>query len=169
MIQITEKQRKEVSGKFTKYEIARILGARALQVSMNAPILIKLSKEELEALNYDPLKIAELEFFEGILPITVKRPMPVRTEELGVRRTSIKEVEEIVKKEIPKKETKAAEGKKEGKKPEVPAEKEKEAQKTEQPKPEDAILEEVEQTEIMELATPEDEVEEEPPVEGEKE
>ena len=167
MIQITEKQRKEVSGKFTKYEVARILGARALQVSMNAPILIKLSKEEMEALNYDPLKIAELEFFEGILPITVKRPMPVRTGELGIKRASIKEVEEIVKKEIPKKETKAAEVKKEGKKPEVPAEKE--AAKTEQPKLEDAILEEVEQTEIMELATPEDEVEEEPPVGEEKE
>ena len=167
MIQITEKQRKEVSGKFTKYEVARILGARALQVSMNAPILIKLSKEEMEALNYDPLKIAELEFFEGILPITVKRPMPVRTGELGIKRASIKEVEEIVKKEIPKKETKAAEGKKESKKPQVPAEKE--VQKIEQPKLEDAILEEVEQTEIMELATPEDEVEEEPPVGEEKE
>jgi DNA-directed RNA polymerase subunit K len=58
MIQITEKQRKEVSLKFTKYEVARILGARALQVSMNAPILIKLSKEEMEAVNYDPLRIA---------------------------------------------------------------------------------------------------------------
>ena len=161
MIQITEKQRKDVSLKFTKYEVARILGARALQVSMNAPILIKLSKEEMEALNYDPLKIAELEFFEGILPITVKRPMPVRTGELGIKRASIKEVEEIVKKEIPKKETKAAEGKKESKKPQVPAEKE--VQKTEQPKLEDRILEEVEQTEIMELATPEDEAEEEQP------
>jgi len=28
---------------FTKYEIARILGARALQVSMDAPLLIKIS------------------------------------------------------------------------------------------------------------------------------
>ena len=33
---------------FTKYEKARILGARALQISMYAPVLLKLSKEELE-------------------------------------------------------------------------------------------------------------------------
>ena len=61
---------------FTKYEISRIIGARALQISMNAPILIALKKEELEAMNYDSLKIAELEFKSGILPITVKRPFP---------------------------------------------------------------------------------------------
>jgi len=61
---------------FTKYEISRIVGARALQISMNAPILIALKKEELEAMNYDSLKIAELEFKSGILPITVKRPFP---------------------------------------------------------------------------------------------
>ncbi|MCK4552903.1 DNA-directed RNA polymerase subunit omega, partial [Candidatus Pacearchaeota archaeon] len=28
---------------FTKYETARILGARALQIAMNAPLLIKIS------------------------------------------------------------------------------------------------------------------------------
>lgn len=61
---------------YTKYEIARIIGARALQISMNAPILLSLSKKELEKINYDPLKIAEIEFKAGILPITVKRPMP---------------------------------------------------------------------------------------------
>ena len=27
---------------FSKYEISRILGARALQISMNAPLLIKI-------------------------------------------------------------------------------------------------------------------------------
>ncbi len=61
---------------YTKYEKARILGARALQISANAPILLKIEKEELEELNYDPIKIAELEFEAGILPITVKRPLP---------------------------------------------------------------------------------------------
>ncbi|MFC1686245.1 DNA-directed RNA polymerase subunit K [Nanoarchaeota archaeon] len=63
---------------FTKYEIARILGARALQLSMNAPMLLAISKEKLEDINFDPLKIAELEFNSGILPITVKRPLPGR-------------------------------------------------------------------------------------------
>ena len=66
---------------FTKYEIARILGARALQLSMNAPMLLAIKKEKLEEVNFDPLKIAELEFDSGILPITVKRPLPERVEE----------------------------------------------------------------------------------------
>lgn len=62
--------------KFTKYEKARLIGARALQLSMGAPILIKLSEEELENLMYDPIKIAKLEFEKNILPIAIKRVMP---------------------------------------------------------------------------------------------
>ena len=65
---------------YTKYEEARILGARALQLAMNAPPLLKLSKDQLEELNYDPLKIAELEFRENVLPITVRRPLPQKYE-----------------------------------------------------------------------------------------
>lgn len=66
---------------FTKYEMARILGARALQISMNAPLLIKISKEDLEKINYDALKIAEVELNSEILPISVKRPFPQKKEE----------------------------------------------------------------------------------------
>lgn len=66
---------------FTKYETARILGARALQISMNAPLLIKIEKEDLEKINYDALKIAEVELNSGILPISVKRPFPQKKEE----------------------------------------------------------------------------------------
>jgi DNA-directed RNA polymerase subunit K/omega len=66
---------------FTKYEMARILGARALQVSMNAPLLIKISKEDLEKINYDALKIAEIELNSEILPISIKRPFPQKKEE----------------------------------------------------------------------------------------
>lgn len=65
---------------FTKYEIARISGARALQISMNAPLLLKVSKEELEEINYDPLKIADMEFKEGVLPISIRRPLPKKIE-----------------------------------------------------------------------------------------
>jgi DNA-directed RNA polymerase subunit K len=65
---------------FTKYEKARILGARALQISMNAPLLIDISKEDLEKLHYDSFNIANLEFENGCLPISVKRPMPQRKE-----------------------------------------------------------------------------------------
>lgn len=59
---------------YTKYEKARILGARALQIAMGAPFLIKLSKNDLEKLKYNPLEIAKLELEKGVLPITVKRP-----------------------------------------------------------------------------------------------
>ncbi len=72
------KQECEIEEKYSKYEIARILGARALQLSMNAPLLLKIDKGELERIKYDPLKIAEIELRAGILPITVKRPLPQR-------------------------------------------------------------------------------------------
>ncbi|MBS3073800.1 DNA-directed RNA polymerase subunit K [Candidatus Pacearchaeota archaeon] len=87
---------------YSKYEIARIVGARALQISYNAPILIKISKDDLLSLNFDPIKIAELEFNEGVLPITVKRPIPKRIEhKLKKEREIIKEEdEERAKKEI---------------------------------------------------------------------
>lgn len=61
---------------FTKYERARILGARALQIAMNAPLLIRIEEDDLEKLNYDALKIAEVELNSGVLPISIKKPMP---------------------------------------------------------------------------------------------
>ena len=64
--------------KFTKYEIARVIGARALQIGMGAPFLLKLDKEKLEEINYNPVEIAKMEFEKNILPINVKRPMPVK-------------------------------------------------------------------------------------------
>ncbi|MFH1503493.1 MAG: DNA-directed RNA polymerase subunit K [Candidatus Diapherotrites archaeon] len=65
---------------FTKYERARILGARALQLAMNAPLLIKITDEDLEKINYDVLKIAEIELDSGVLPISIKKPFPERKE-----------------------------------------------------------------------------------------
>jgi DNA-directed RNA polymerase subunit K/omega len=61
---------------YTKYEVARIMGARALQLAMGAPLLIKRPKEL-----YDTTEIARLEFEIGILPISIRRPRPVRVEE----------------------------------------------------------------------------------------
>ncbi len=61
---------------YTKYEKARMVGSRSLQLAMGAPFLLKLSKKKLEELNYNPIKIAIEEFNEGVLPITVKRPVP---------------------------------------------------------------------------------------------
>ena len=63
-------------GQFTKYEVARMIGSRALQISMGAPFLIKLTPKRIEELKYNPVEIAKLEYKEGVLPITVKRVLP---------------------------------------------------------------------------------------------
>ena len=70
-----------INQSFSKYEISRILGARALQIAMNAPLLIKISTEDLEKIKYDALKIAEVELNSDVLPISVKRPFPEKKEE----------------------------------------------------------------------------------------
>lgn len=75
---------------FTKYERSRIIGARGLQISMDAPVLLDLNMEELEELNYDPLKIAEKELDFGVLPISVNRPMPKKTAE-AIEKVKVKE------------------------------------------------------------------------------
>jgi DNA-directed RNA polymerase subunit K len=54
--------------KYTKFEKARIVGARALQISMGAPSLIKIPGDIIS-----PLDIAMLELKEDAIPITVKR------------------------------------------------------------------------------------------------
>jgi len=53
---------------YTRFEKARIVGARALQISMGAPTLIKLPKDVIS-----PIDIAMLEFKQDAIPITVKR------------------------------------------------------------------------------------------------
>jgi DNA-directed RNA polymerase I, II, and III subunit RPABC2 len=62
--------------KLTKFETARIIGARALQLSMGAPILIKRPKDL-----YNTVQIAKEELANGVLPITVNRPAPIKLEE----------------------------------------------------------------------------------------
>jgi DNA-directed RNA polymerase subunit K len=54
--------------KLTRFEKTRIISARALQISMGAPILVKTTE-------HDPKLIARLEFDNNVLPITVKRFM----------------------------------------------------------------------------------------------
>lgn len=62
--------------KYTKFEVARMLGSRALQISMGAPFLVKLSEKQLEELSFNPIEIAKLELEQDALPLTVKRPLP---------------------------------------------------------------------------------------------
>ena len=68
----TPKSQPKGPEQFTRFERARILGARALQVSLGAPILIDVPAELV-----DPVEIAEREFDAGVIPIAVRR---VRTE-----------------------------------------------------------------------------------------
>ena len=56
--------------KMTRFEKARIVGARALQISMGAPILVDANE------NTNPIDIAIKELEAGILPITVRRTLP---------------------------------------------------------------------------------------------
>ena len=127
--------------KFTRYEIARILGARSLQLAMDAPVLLKMSKEEEEEINFDTLKIAEKELEADVLPITVKRPLPKKSEK-QVKKLSDEEIRDRLEKE---KEKSSKVEKIEEKKKEVEEKDEKEIQG---------------EGEIMEIAQPEDEVEE---------
>ncbi|PLW80365.1 DNA-directed RNA polymerase subunit K [Candidatus Woesearchaeota archaeon] len=63
---------------FTKYEKARMIGSRALQISMGAPLALKFKTEELEAMNYNPVEIAKKEFEAGKIPLKVLRDLPMK-------------------------------------------------------------------------------------------
>ncbi|MCL4383367.1 MAG: DNA-directed RNA polymerase subunit K [Candidatus Marsarchaeota archaeon] len=52
---------------YTKFEKARIIGARALQLAYGAPPLIKTNDI------FDPLALAEVEFKKNLIPITIIR------------------------------------------------------------------------------------------------
>ena len=54
----------------TKYERARVLGTRALQLSMNAPSLVDLEGET------DPLQIAIKELNQKKIPLVIRRYLP---------------------------------------------------------------------------------------------
>jgi DNA-directed RNA polymerase subunit K len=56
-----------VKEKYTRFERARIVGARALQIAMGAPVLIE------DDGRLDPLGVAIEELKVGVIPITVKR------------------------------------------------------------------------------------------------
>jgi len=57
--------------KVTRFEKARIVGARSLQISMGAPILI-----DVDDSISSPIDIALKELDTGILPITIRRTLP---------------------------------------------------------------------------------------------
>ena len=57
--------------KLTRFEKARVVGARALQIAMGAPILISPSSGI-----GNPIDLALAELDAGALPITVRRMLP---------------------------------------------------------------------------------------------
>lgn len=61
---------RKTSKYMTKYERARILGTRALQISMNAPVMVELEGET------DPLEIAMKELRQRKIPFTIRRYLP---------------------------------------------------------------------------------------------
>ena len=52
--------------KYTRFEKARIIGARALQLAYGAPPLVKVPENMI-----NPLDLSELEFEKGVIPITI--------------------------------------------------------------------------------------------------
>ncbi len=54
--------------KYTKFEKARIIGARALQIAMGAPVVIDVPKHII-----DPVDIATIEFENDVIPITINK------------------------------------------------------------------------------------------------
>ncbi|EGV64770.1 subunit common to RNA polymerases I, II, and III [Yamadazyma tenuis] len=54
----------------TKYERARVLGTRALQISLNAPVLVDIEGET------DPLQIAMKELSQRKIPLVIRRYLP---------------------------------------------------------------------------------------------
>lgn len=71
MAEKTSKEEPE-SQEYNKYEIARMIGARALQISMGAPFLVKLGDDDLKKLRYNPIEIAKLEYEKHAIPIAIK-------------------------------------------------------------------------------------------------
>ncbi len=53
---------------YNKFEKARLIGARALQLALGAPPLVKINKKEDRYID-----IAKRELDKGVLPIMVRR------------------------------------------------------------------------------------------------
>ncbi|XP_023343958.1 DNA-directed RNA polymerases I, II, and III subunit RPABC2 [Eurytemora carolleeae] len=70
-IDVSQKTTKRITTPYlTKYERARVLGTRALQISMCAPVMVELEGET------DPLQIALKELKQRKIPIIIRRYMP---------------------------------------------------------------------------------------------
>lgn len=64
------RQKRITTPYMTKYERARVLGTRALQIAMCAPVMVEIDGES------DPLQIAAKELRERKIPIIIRRYLP---------------------------------------------------------------------------------------------
>ena len=71
--ELIPKEQRQTTPFLTKYEKARIIGARALQISKNSPILISNEQRGDET---DPILIAEIELREKKIPFIIRRYLP---------------------------------------------------------------------------------------------
>ena len=71
--EITDKNGQVVTGPptLTRFEKARIMGARALQLSLGAPVFIEIPKNATTS-----LEIAMEELKQRVIPIVIKRTLP---------------------------------------------------------------------------------------------
>ncbi|KAF4521690.1 hypothetical protein B566_EDAN017177 [Ephemera danica] len=65
-----QKSKRITTPYMTKYERARVLGTRALQIAMCAPVMVELEGET------DPLQIAMKELKQRKIPIIIRRYLP---------------------------------------------------------------------------------------------
>lgn len=64
--------------KLTRYEYARAVAARALQLSLGAPPLVNVEELGIR----DPIEIAREEIKRGVIPLVIRRRYPNGEEEL---------------------------------------------------------------------------------------
>lgn len=56
--------------RLTRFEVARLVGARSLQIALGAPVLVENPESTAS------IEIAKAEFKANMIPITVKRELP---------------------------------------------------------------------------------------------
>jgi len=57
--------------RLTRFEVARIIGSRALQIALGAPILVEVKQDR-----FDPIGLSEEEFKACKIPMTIRRTLP---------------------------------------------------------------------------------------------
>lgn len=66
-----EKHASSSTRKLTRFERARVIGLRALQLTLGAPPLV-----EVEETGWDPLDVATEELESSLLPLSLRRTFP---------------------------------------------------------------------------------------------